>query len=53
MGNDVTGGYVVMTVDRLREPMQRIANKIMELVTAKPVEIVEEEDHEQVRGKAS
>ena len=42
MGNDVTGGYVVMTVDRLREPMQRIADKIMELVTAKPVEIVKD-----------
>ena len=24
MGNDVTGGYVVMSVDRLREPMQRV-----------------------------
>ena len=51
MGNDVTGGYVVMTVDRLRELMQRIADKIMELVTAKPGKTVE--DHEQVQGKAA
>jgi len=37
MGNDVTGGYVIMSTERLREPMQKIADKIAELATAKPV----------------
>jgi integrase len=36
MGNDVTGGYIIMSSERLREPMQRIADKIMGLATAKP-----------------
>jgi integrase len=30
--NDVTGGYIIMTVDRLRIPMQQIADKIKELI---------------------
>lgn len=34
MGNDVTGGYIQITADRLREPMQKIADRIQELVTA-------------------
>ena len=38
MGNDVTGGYIIMSSERLREPMQQIADKIMELAAAKPVE---------------
>ena len=29
VGNDVTGGYVIMDVDRLREPMQRITDHIV------------------------
>lgn len=33
MGNDVTGGYIQITPERLREPMQKIADKITELVT--------------------
>ncbi len=37
MGNDVTGGYIQITTERLREPMQKIADKIMELATAEPV----------------
>jgi integrase len=45
LGSDVTGGYVCMTVDRLREPMQRIADKIMKLATAR----VEEEASEETR----
>lgn len=32
LGNDVTGGYVCMSVDRLREPIQRVNDKIIELV---------------------
>lgn len=34
MGNDVTGGYIQITADRLRDPMQKIADRITELVTA-------------------
>jgi integrase len=33
MGNDVTGGYIQITTERLREPMQKIADRITELVT--------------------
>ena len=43
MGNDVTGGYIVMSTERLREPMQRIADRITDLASIKPVE----EDQEQ------
>ena len=31
IGGDVTGGYVIMTVERLREPVQRIADRIKTL----------------------
>ena len=31
IGKDVTAGYVQMTVDRLREPVQRIADKMKQL----------------------
>jgi integrase len=37
MGNDVTGGYICMSPERLREPMQQIADKINELATVKVV----------------
>lgn len=30
--NDVTGGYIIMSVDRLREPVQRIADAIQERI---------------------
>jgi integrase len=43
MGNDVTGGYICMSTERLREPMQRIADRIVELATAKPVEEQEQQ----------
>lgn len=33
MGNDVTGGYIQITTERLREPMQKIADRITELIT--------------------
>lgn len=31
-GNDVTGGYIQVSTDRLREPMERISSKLMELM---------------------
>ena len=31
-GNDVTGGYLQITTDRLREPMERISNKLLDLM---------------------
>ena len=31
-GNDVTGGYLQITTDRLRDPMERISIKLMELM---------------------
>ncbi len=37
-GSDVTGGYIIMNTERLREPMQRVVDRIMEMATAKPVE---------------
>jgi Integrase len=33
-GNDVTGGYLQITTDRLREPMERISLKLLELMGA-------------------
>lgn len=30
--NDVTGGYIIINVDRLRDPVERVAEKILELV---------------------
>jgi hypothetical protein len=29
--SDVTAGYAIVTVERLREPMQQITNKLLEL----------------------
>ena len=37
---DVTGGYIIMNVDRLREPMQRITNAIRERVKKQHGQIV-------------
>jgi integrase len=31
IGNDVTGGYVQMTAERLREPLQKVTNKLKRL----------------------
>ena len=31
LGKDVTSGYVVMTVDRLREPAQKVCDRMAEL----------------------
>ncbi len=32
-GNDVTAGYIIMSVDRLRDPMQKVTDRILELAT--------------------
>ena len=37
----MTGGYIQITTERLREPMQKIADQITGLVTAAP--LVEEQ----------
>jgi len=34
-GSDVTGGYIQITTDRLREPMEQISNRLLELMTNK------------------
>lgn len=33
--NDVTGGYIVMDVERLRRPVERVAERILELAVGK------------------
>jgi integrase len=38
LGNDVTSGYVQITVERLREPAQQVCEKMMELCGIKPPE---------------
>jgi integrase len=35
LGNDITGGYVQMSPDRLREPVQRVTDKLKVLCTSK------------------
>lgn len=47
MGNDVTGGYIQITPERLRGPMQRIADRIDELVSMSVVE--DREEHQAVK----
>lgn len=36
MSNDVTAGYIVNDVERLREPMQRISNFLIKSMAATP-----------------
>lgn len=43
MGNDVTGGYIIINAERLREPTQRVVDRITELATA----TIEHENEEQ------
>lgn len=31
LGNDVTAGYVIATVERLREPARRVCDRLMTL----------------------
>jgi len=43
-GNDVTGGYLQITTDRLREPMEQISLKLMELMSPHPTTVEENSD---------
>jgi integrase len=38
-GSDVTSGYLQITTDRLREPMERISNRLVELMTSNKVSV--------------
>lgn len=38
IGGDITAGYIQITTERLREPMQKITDKITELLNTKPKE---------------
>lgn len=40
-GGDVTAGYIVLTVDRLREPMQRIEDKLLTDAGLKSADIIQ------------
>lgn len=33
-GSDVTAGYIILDVERLREPMERISNKLLEYISS-------------------
>lgn len=37
MGEDITGAYLVIDVERLREPMQRITDRFLELMELAPL----------------
>jgi 2-phospho-L-lactate transferase/gluconeogenesis factor (CofD/UPF0052 family) len=37
LGNDVTEGYVQMRIKRLREPVQRVADRFKELCDITPI----------------
>lgn len=41
MNSDVTAGYIVSDVERLREPMQRIADKLSMQIGLKPSNVVQ------------
>lgn len=46
-GSDVTGGYLQITTDRLREPMERISAKLQELMNPPAAEAKSEEQEEE------
>ena len=48
VGNDVTGGYIQLSTERLRESVQRIADRITEMASVKIIEA--EESDEQAVG---
>jgi hypothetical protein len=37
LGSDVTSGYVIMNVERLREPAQKVADRLKEMCGIRPV----------------
>ena len=43
---DVTGGYIILNVDRLREPMQKITNALQERIKTKHGQVI------QIKGAA-
>ncbi len=43
-GNDVTGGYLQITTDRLREPMERISTRLLDLM--QPPEVAPDQDEQ-------
>ena len=40
-GSDVTGGYLQITTDRLRDPMERISKRLLELMKPSGEEILQ------------
>ena len=48
IGNDVTGGYVCMSTERLREPVQRVTDRILELAKDCTVSLTKDNLSEQV-----
>jgi integrase len=39
--NDVTGGYIILNVDRLREPMQKITNALQERIKTQHGQVIQ------------
>ncbi len=48
MTQDVTAGYIVMDVERLRKPMQLISEQILKLATAEKAEVLDFNRNEKV-----
>ena len=44
--NDVTGGYIILNVDRLRGPMQKITDALQERIKTQHGQVI------QIKGKA-
>lgn len=47
-GSDVTAGYIVANVERLREPMQKVADYLMRAMKIEPTKIYSFEDRSRV-----
>jgi hypothetical protein len=43
-GSDVTAGYIVANVERLREPMQKVADYLLRAMKIEPTKIYSFED---------
>lgn len=53
MNNDVTAGYIIMDVERLRVPMQRITDHLLRLMgVSKSAEIVNLSEHQIPKSKS-